>query len=183
MNKLSPIHLIAPVMALSGMLILSLSVFSGNAYSRKISQIETHEQTLTGLSAAYPDKVQQWRAQIEASAHQHQLDANLIAAVMLQESGGQVRAISSSGAVGLMQVMPNDGLAAAFMCARGPCFTRRPSTQELLEPSYNVEYGSRMLANLIINHGSLREALYRYGPMDVGYHYADIVLSIYERYR
>jgi len=44
----------------------------------------------------------------------------LIAAVILQESGGDPSAYSSSGAVGLMQVMPRDGIAAEFMCVNGP---------------------------------------------------------------
>jgi len=37
-----------------------------------------------------------------------------------------------------------------------------------------------MLAGLIKKHGSLREGLKAYGPMDVGYAYADKVLSVYD---
>jgi hypothetical protein len=40
-----------------------------------------------------------------------------------------------------------------------------------------------MLAGLITTLGSQREALKAYGPMDVGYGYADKVLAIYENYR
>ena len=101
---------------------------------------------------------------------------------MLQESGGDQAAISHSGAVGLMQVMPRDGLAAEFMCVNGPCFAARPTTEELQDPAFNVAYGSRMLADLHIKHGSYREALFKYGPMDMGYRYADIVLNIWESY-
>jgi hypothetical protein len=39
-----------------------------------------------------------------------------------------------------------------------------------------------MLAGLINRLGSLREALKAYGPMDMGYSYADRVLAIYENY-
>ena len=82
-----------------------------------------------------------------------------------------------------MQVMPRDGLAADFMCSGRPCFTSRPSMEELFDPQFNIEYGTRMLAGLIERYGSVREALRAYGPMDVGYYYADLVLDIYESYR
>lgn len=128
--------------------------------------------------ALYPVKVQPWCALIEASAAQSGLDPLLIAAVMLQESGGQPEIMSSSGAVGLMQVMPRDGIAADFQCINGPCFASRPSIAELKDPVFNVDYGVRMLAGLIEKHGDIREALKSYGPCDVGYRYADQVLAI-----
>ena len=57
-------------------------------------------------------------------------------------------------AVGLLQVMPRDGIAADFECANGPCFASRPTIAELLDPAYNLEYGTRMLAGLINRLGS-----------------------------
>lgn len=134
------------------------------------------------LPASYPQGVLQWCTLIQTAAEQAGLPANLIAAVILQESGGDSLAYSSSGAVGLMQVMPRDGLAAEFMCVNGPCFAGRPTIQELQEPAFNIQFGSHMLADLIEKHGSFRDALYRYGPMDVGYSYADRVLAIYQTY-
>lgn len=91
-------------------------------------------------------------------------------------------AYSRSGAVGLMQVMPRDGLAAKFQCVNGPCFASRPTRAELEDPAFNIEYGTRMLAGLYQRLESWRDALRSYGPMDVGYSYADKVLAIYERY-
>jgi soluble lytic murein transglycosylase-like protein len=116
-------------------------------------------------------------------ATQAELPPDLVAAVILQESGGDASAYSTSGAVGLMQVMPRDGLAAEFTCINGPCFASRPTVEELQEPGYNVEYGTKMLAGLITKLGSLRDALKAYGPMDMDYSYADRVLAIYENYR
>jgi soluble lytic murein transglycosylase-like protein len=81
-----------------------------------------------------------------------------------------------------MQVMPHDGLAASFNCVNGPCFKDRPSTTELKDPEFNVSYGTKMLAGLVNKRGNLREALKSYGPMNVGYYYADKVLGIYQRY-
>ncbi len=135
------------------------------------------------LPASYPAEVRQWCGLIEAAAGGTGLPANLIAAVVLQESGGDPGAYSSSGAVGLMQVMPRDGIAAEFMCVNGPCFANRPTIAELEDPAFNIQYGSRYLASLVQKHGSIREALFNYGPIDVGYYYADLVLKIYENYQ
>ena len=55
------------------------------------------------------------------------------------------------------------------------------STQQLLDPQFNISYGTRMLAELVKRYGNAREALRAYGPMDVGYSYADTVLAIYTR--
>lgn len=99
---------------------------------------------------------------------------------MLIESGGQPEIISHSGAVGLMQIMPRDGIASTFLCINGPCFASRPSIEELKNPEFNIKYGVRMLSGLIKMNGSIRDALKSYGPMDVGYSYADKVISIWE---
>jgi soluble lytic murein transglycosylase-like protein len=115
-------------------------------------------------------------------AEEQGLSPNLIAALIWQESGGNALAYSKSGAVGLMQVMPRDGLAANFQCINGPCFADRPSTNELQDPVFNVEYGTNLLAGLVSRLGNLRDALKAYGPENVGYYYADKVLGIYQTY-
>jgi soluble lytic murein transglycosylase-like protein len=135
------------------------------------------------VSSSFPEGIRQWCELITQQADAVQLPANLIAAVMLQESGGDPAAYSSSGAVGLMQVMPRDGLAAQFDCLNGPCFASRPTIDELQDPAFNLEYAARMLAGLIERTGSHRDALKSYGPMDMGYSYADTVLAIFDRYR
>ena len=127
--------------------------------------------------------MRRWCDLIVDFATAHNLPPELIAAVILQESGGDPIAYSSSGAVGLMQVMPRDGLAAQFQCVNGPCFASRPTIAELQDPAYNIEFGTRMLAGLLARHGDLRAALKAYGPMDRGFSYADTVLAIYENYR
>jgi soluble lytic murein transglycosylase-like protein len=130
------------------------------------------------ISGSYPQSIQQWCDKIERYARENGLDPNLVSAVMLQESAGQPDAYSKSGAVGLLQVMPRDGLASAFMCPAGPCFSSRPTMDELFDPEFNVSYGTRLLASLIERYGDIREALRAYGPKDVGYYYADLVLGI-----
>lgn len=135
------------------------------------------------LPSRYPEAVRRWCSLIEIHAKKARLDPRLVAAVMLQESGGNPKAYSSSGAVGLMQVMPRDGLAAEFMCNGRPCFSSRPSMAELYDPEFNISYGVRMLAGLSGKYGNTRDALKAYGPMDRGYVYADKVLRILETYR
>lgn len=135
------------------------------------------------IPSSYPDKILQWCQPIEQYALYYGLDPKLIAAVMFQESGGNPEAYSKSGAVGLMQVMPRDGLAADFTCVNGPCFSSRPSMQELFDPDFNIDYGVMMLSGLISKYGNVRDGLRAYGPMDRGYYYADLVLNIYNNYR
>ena len=135
------------------------------------------------VSGNYPEQIRQWCQLITAYSQANGLDPDLVAALVWQESGGDSLAYSKSGAVGLMQVMPRDGLAAAFMCINGPCFANRPSIQELQDPTFNVEFGTRMLGGLNAKYGDLREALKYYGPKDVGYYYADKVLGIYASYK
>jgi soluble lytic murein transglycosylase-like protein len=135
------------------------------------------------VSAQYPESVRQWCGTVERYARENGLDPNLISAVMLQESAGLPDAYSKSGAVGLLQVMPRDGMAAGFMCPNGPCFSNRPSMQELFDPEYNISYGTRMLADLVQHYGDIREALKAYGPKDVGYYYADLVLGTFNNHK
>jgi soluble lytic murein transglycosylase-like protein len=135
------------------------------------------------LGGAFPGAVRQWCELIEQAAAEEGLDPQVVAALIVQESGGDPNAYSASGAVGLMQVMPRDGIAAGFQCINGPCFASRPSMAELSDPTFNVRYGTQMLAGLVRKYGSLRDALYAYGPANVGYSYADKGLAIYENYR
>ena len=111
------------------------------------------------VSAKFPDSILQWCELITQYADKRGLEPDLVAALIWQESGGKSQAYSSSGAVGLMQVMPSDGLAASFMCVNGPCFSNRPTISELEEPEFNIAYGSKMLAGLQARTGDLREAL------------------------
>lgn len=135
------------------------------------------------VSARYPESILQWCNFIQKHARENGLDPNLIAAIILQESNGNPQAYSHSGAVGLMQVMPRDGLAAGFWCSSGPCFAERPSMDELYDPEFNIAYGARMFAGLVQKYGNIRDALRAYGPAGWGYGYADKVLAIYDRYR
>ncbi len=154
--------------------------------SSNLTPVDTNiDQTDPGcrVSSEFPSKILRWCQQISQQAEKYKLEPDLIAAVIFLESGGDELAYSHSGAVGLMQVMPRDGIAASFTCISGPCFQNRPTIDQLQDPAYNIAYGTRLLAGLMKRHGDLREALRAYGPMDAGYTYADKILALYRRYK
>ena len=172
--------ILAGVLALAGLSRLVNPPITVSAATEEAQQAAPAASAPAGCQFAsrYPAKTLPWCELIEQAANEYGVDALLISAVMLQESGGQPEVMSGSGAVGLMQVMPRDGIAASFQCINGPCFASRPSIEELKDPAFNVDYGVRMLAGLIAKYGDVREALKHYGPYDVGYLYADKVLTI-----
>ena len=119
--------------------------------------------------------------EITSASEQYGIAPEVIAAIILIESGGDAYAISTSGATGLMQIMPSDGYASTFNCINGPCFSNRPKTVELLDPEFNINFGVQLLANYVHSYGDLREGLFHYGPLDAGYEgYADKVLLLAE---
>ncbi len=159
------------------------SIQSPSGGQANLEQSHISIMSSCGLSESFPPKVLNWCNLITNYAKEFQLDPDLVASVIWQESGGNPEAYSKSGAVGLMQVMPKDGIAATFMCVNGPCFHNRPTIEELSDPEFNVKYGTRMLSRLVNKYGNTRDALKAYGPKDVGYYYADKVLGIYQRHR
>ena len=76
---------------------------------------------------------------INAAAKRNELDPALLSAVVGQESGFQPRAISSAGAMGLMQLMPS---TARQLNVRNPFY-----------PDQNVDAGVRHLKQLLENYG------------------------------
>ena len=60
----------------------------------------------SGLSPIFTAEVQRWRSDILHWSDIYDLDPNLVATVMQIESCGHPSVISSSGAIGLFQVMP-----------------------------------------------------------------------------
>ena len=159
------------------------STISNNQQTFELETNQPAKSDSCHVSKKYPDSILQWCQSIETYAVKYAIDPNFLAAVMLQESGGNPSAYSSSGAVGLMQIMPRDGIAENFTCINGPCFANRPTMEELFDPDFNLEYGSRMLIQLFEKYGGWRDTLKAYGPMDMGYRYADIVLEIFDNYQ
>jgi soluble lytic murein transglycosylase-like protein len=90
-------------------------------------------------------------AQIRHYADAYQVDYRLVSAIIRQESNWQQAAVSSKGAVGLMQLMP---ATAAMLNVNPP------------DPVDNIRGGIAYLAGLLRTYGELRHALIAYnaGP-------------------
>ncbi|MEZ4446206.1 MAG: transglycosylase SLT domain-containing protein [Polyangiaceae bacterium] len=91
-----------------------------------------------------PPTVSRFAPTIEAASYRHGVDANLLAIVILVESGGDPYAQSPAGAKGLMQLMP--ATAADVASRRGIV---GHNELRLLDPAYNIDLGAWYLARQI----------------------------------
>lgn len=125
---------------------------------------------------------------VQGHAANYGLEPALLAAVIYQESKFEADARSDSGAVGLMQLLPETARGIAVRTG-GSAFHVR----DLLNPEINVRYGSWYLRHLLDKYGSLETALAAYnggqGNVDRGIrypeteHYVERVLELRRIYR
>ena len=93
---------------------------------------------------------------IEKYAAQNGLQPGLVKAVIQTESGGNPRSVSGAGAMGLMQLMPEN--------------VKEAGIADPFDPEQNIAAGTRQLAGLLSQyHGDLDLALagYNAGPGNV----------------
>jgi soluble lytic murein transglycosylase len=114
----------------------------------------------------YPDIVR-------GHAENYRLEPELLAAVIYTESKFDSDAESPSGAIGLMQLLPETAAGIAERTG-GSQF----ETADLYDPELNVRYGSWYLRHLLDKYGGdLRKALAAYnggqGNVDRGIQYAE----------
>ena len=98
-----------------------------------------------------------YEAIVTAHAANYRLDPDLLAAVIYQESKFDASARSSSGAVGLMQLLPETAKGIALRTG-GHAF----EVSDLLDPELNVRYGSWYLRHLLDKYGEEEAALAAY---------------------
>jgi soluble lytic murein transglycosylase len=106
-----------------------------------------------------------YQAIVRGHAHNYRLDPALLAAVIYQESKFDATARSSSGAIGLMQLLPATAEGIALHTG-GTKFR----VSDLDDPELNVRYGSWYLRHLLDKYGDERLALAAY---NAGQHNVD----------
>ena len=85
-------------------------------------------------------------AQLEAAAIQYGIDLNLLYAITETESHFNPFAVSYSGALGLMQLVPSKAGRDAMQAAMGQ--NRNPTKDELMNPDTNIHLGAAYVAML-----------------------------------
>ena len=94
---------------------------------------------------------------VRGHARNYSLDPALLAAVIYQESKFKPDARSDSGAIGLMQLLPDTAKGIALHTG-GTQFR----VADLYDPEINVRYGAWYLRHLISKYGDERTALAAY---------------------
>jgi peptidoglycan lytic transglycosylase len=94
---------------------------------------------------------------VRGHADNYNLDPALLAAVIYQESKFKANARSSSGAIGLMQLLPDTAKGIAVHTG-GSAFR----VDDLYDPEVNVRYGAWYLRHLIRKYRDERSALAAY---------------------
>jgi soluble lytic murein transglycosylase len=94
---------------------------------------------------------------VRGHARNYSLDPALLAAVIYQESKFKADARSDSGAIGLMQLLPDTAKGIALHTG-GSAF----EVDDLYNPEINVRYGAWYLRHLLEKYGDERTALAAY---------------------
>jgi membrane-bound lytic murein transglycosylase B len=108
--------------------------------SAKAQSVKSGAVKQTGQTALTKERYDE---AIQTAARKYSVDPNLVAAVISAESGGNASAISSAGALGLMQLMP--GTASAL------------GVDNPLDPAQNIDGGTKYLRRLLDRFGGNTE--------------------------
>lgn len=111
------------------------------------------------LDAVSIERTERYTELINHHARRRGLDSDLIKAIIYAESGGDRQAVSASGAIGLMQLMPQ---TAGDLKIADP-----------FDAAASIDGGTRYLRSLLDRYGSTEIALWAYnagpGAVDRGY--------------
>ena len=94
---------------------------------------------------------------VRGHAHNYDLDPALLAAVIYQESKFKADARSTSGAIGLMQLLPDTAKGIALHTGGS-----RFRVEDLYDPEINVRYGCWYLRHLLRKYRDEQTALAAY---------------------
>ncbi len=138
-------------------------------YSSKVIHLSQHIQRKYRVPE---DKATQIVREAVQNGDRHQVEPELILAIIAVESTFKERAVSRVGARGLMQVMPGSH--------RGK-IRDIGGSHALFDPAKNIHTGSRILVSYLNAHsGNLRQALLNYnGSLGTRSSFPDRVMRIY----
>lgn len=116
-----------------------------------------------------PGQLAQFCEMIEKAAADQQafgVTSSLISAIVIKYGGWSkldpAYVNPEYGFVGLMAIMPADAKGSKLAGLDLSEFTKRPSTEELKNPQFNIEWGTALLASLIDAKGGILEGLTAY---------------------
>jgi hypothetical protein len=92
--------------------------------------------------STHPDR-KRYQEMVERAAAEYQLEPALLNAIMAAESGFNPKAVSSKGAIGLMQLMPATAERYGLQADK-----KRSINQKLTDPSVNIRLAAHYLSDL-----------------------------------
>jgi membrane-bound lytic murein transglycosylase MltF len=133
------------------------------------------------VPAKVSERMSMWEEKLQKLCEQYEVDPHLVRAVMKMESGGNPNAVSSAGAIGLMQLMPG---------------TAKGLGVDPKDPDRNLEGGIKYLAQLSDKYdGDFTKTLAAYNagssrvdsyggvpPFPETQRYVKNVLALYRKY-
>ena len=140
-------------------------IFAQNFKLELISRVPFRGIPNNSGVAWLPDSVAYWWPEITAAANRHGVEPALLADIVIVESCGNPEAVSPSGAVGLLGIQPL--IASGIVSQRG---ISGHTAGKLVNPEYNLDFGSYYLAQQMKAFGSVIDAAgaYNGGPGTMG---------------
>ncbi|MCL4556067.1 MAG: murein transglycosylase domain-containing protein [Gammaproteobacteria bacterium] len=131
--------------------LMKAQTFAAWAIVHKMQQVQTPAGRIQRIELDLDANHKQVRAArfaryIETAAQEFRLDVNLLYAIMETESYFNPFAVSRTGALGLMQIMPERAGRDAMKLLTG--VERAPTQAELVDPETNIRLGAAYLALL-----------------------------------
>jgi len=123
------------------------------ATGQRLGRLAAMRRRVGALGASAADTLRSYQQDLLAASEKTGVDPALLFAVLLAESGGDPQAQSASGALGLMQLMPDTA--------------RELGVEYPLEPGANIEGGATYLSRMLDRFDSqldLALAAYNAGP-------------------
>ena len=139
------------------------------ADQRKVARLSKHIQSKYRIPEARAQRIVR---EAIRNGKRHDMDPELILAVIAVESTFKEHAVSRVGARGLMQVMPGSHKGKVRKIG---------GTRALFDPAKNIHTGSQILVEYLADHsGDLRRALLNYnGSLGTRSSFPDKVIRIY----